>query len=98
MTAQVYRTLVERAVEALQAGHAVIADAVFGRAWQRAAIAEAARTAGVRFTGLWLEAPVDVMSAWVQARSDDASDATVAVLQGNRWLADALHCAQPLWE
>jgi aminoglycoside phosphotransferase family enzyme/predicted kinase len=80
VTAQVYRTLVERAVEALQAGHAVIADAVLGRAWQRTAIAEAARTAGVRFTGLWLEAPVDVMSARVQARSGDASDATVAVL------------------
>jgi aminoglycoside phosphotransferase family enzyme len=39
VTAQVYRTLVERAVEALQAGHAVIADAVFGRAWPRMAIA-----------------------------------------------------------
>lgn len=80
VTDKVYLTLAERTADTLHTGHSVIVDAVFGRSWQRRAIAEIARRAGVRFSGLWLEAPVDVMSARVQARSGDASDATVAVL------------------
>ena len=62
---------------ALAGGHAVVADAVFGRAEERDAIA----SCGVPFTGLWLDAPLDVLRARVEARRGDASDATVAVLE-----------------
>ena len=36
----------------------------------------------MKFVGLWLEAPLDILAARIAARSNDASDATVAVLQG----------------
>ncbi len=41
----------------------------------------AARAAGVSFTGVWLEAPVEVLEHRVAARRGDASDATLAVLR-----------------
>jgi predicted kinase len=81
VTEQVYRVLAERAADALRAGHSVIVDAVFDRPWQRTAIADAALGADIPFGGLWLQAPVDVMSARIRTRSCDASDATVEVLQ-----------------
>nr|WP_302474298.1 bifunctional aminoglycoside phosphotransferase/ATP-binding protein [Roseococcus sp. MDT2-1-1] len=62
---------------ALEGGHAVVADAVFGRAEERDAIA----ACGVSFMGFWLDAPLDVLRARVAARRGDASDATVAVLE-----------------
>ncbi len=40
-----------------------------------------AREAGVEFEGLWLEAAPDVLRARVAARTGDASDADVAVLE-----------------
>ena len=61
---------------ALDAGHAVIADAVFLREAERDALA----ALHPRFTGIWLEAPLDVLRARIAARRDDASDATVTVL------------------
>ncbi len=64
------------AAAALAAGHAVIADAVFLRAEERDAIT----ALHPRFTGIWLEAPLDVLRARIAARHDDASDATIAVL------------------
>jgi predicted kinase len=56
-TARVYRRIVERARAALQAGHSVIADAVFARPDERQAFEEVARQAGAAFTGIWLSAP-----------------------------------------
>jgi len=44
-------------------------------------IEAAARTAGVAFRGLWLEAPLADLEARVAARQRDASDATVAVVR-----------------
>jgi predicted kinase len=64
------------AAEALAGGHAVIADAVFQRAPERDALA--ALDPG--FTGLWLEAPLDILRARIAARRGDASDATPEVL------------------
>jgi aminoglycoside phosphotransferase family enzyme/predicted kinase len=61
-------------------GHAVIADAMFLRPAQRAAVEQAAVGAGVRFLGLWLTAPRDRLEARLASRTGDASDATVAVL------------------
>jgi len=66
------------AAAALRGGHAVIADAAFLRPAERAAIAAVA--GGVRFDGLWLEAPLDLLRARVEARRGDASDADAAVL------------------
>ncbi len=37
--------------------------------------------AGVPFRGFWLRAPIEVLRARVAARTGDASDATVAVLE-----------------
>jgi aminoglycoside phosphotransferase family enzyme/predicted kinase len=81
MTVRVYAALYAAAGEALAAGRPVIADAVFADPAERAAIAEVAARAGVAFTGLWLEAPPEVLEARIAARSGDASDATVAVLR-----------------
>jgi aminoglycoside phosphotransferase family enzyme/predicted kinase len=61
-------------------GHAVIADAMFLRPAQRAAVEQAAAGAGVPFLGLWLTAPRDRLEARLASRTGDASDATVAVL------------------
>jgi predicted kinase len=81
MTVRVYAALYDATAAALAAGLPVIADAVFADPAERAAIAEAAARAGVGFTGLWLEAPPEVLEARIAARSGDASDATVAVLR-----------------
>lgn len=77
---EVYRRLGESAMAALRQGHAVIADAVFDRADSRAAIKAIAAEAGVSFEGIWLEASPDKMRARLHTRTNDASDATPAVL------------------
>ena len=61
-------------------GHAVIADAMFLRPEQRAAVEQAAARANVPFLGLWLTAPRDRLEARLGSRTGDASDATVDVL------------------
>ncbi|HWU01793.1 MAG TPA: AAA family ATPase [Novosphingobium sp.] len=78
-SAQVYAALVERCGAVLAAGWPVVADAVFARPDERAAIADAAQ--GVRFDGLWLDAGGDVLTARVGARRGDASDADAAVVR-----------------
>jgi predicted kinase len=80
-SAAIYRELVAQAAIALRTGHSVIADAVFARSEERAAIAQAARQAGVRLDGLWLQAPADALKARVAARRGDASDATPLVVE-----------------
>lgn len=78
---RVFRTICARAALALEAGRSVIADAVYVSSAQRAALAAVAERAGVPFTGLWLEAPFEVMERRIAARPRDASDATVEVLR-----------------
>jgi uncharacterized protein len=77
----VYGLLSDLARTALRAGHSVVADAVFPEPGARAAIAELARSLGVPFTGLWLDAPFEVAAARIAKRQSDASDATVDVLK-----------------
>jgi hypothetical protein len=77
---RVYETLLAEAEEGLRAGQWVIADAVFARPGEREAIEAAASRAGVPFHGVWLEAPAEVMSARVETRTGDASDATAEVV------------------
>ena len=81
VTAEVYRELCERAAMAAEAGYAAVIDAVALREDERRAFAEVAATAGVPFTGLWLDAPAEAMRSRIAARQADASDASVAVLE-----------------
>ena len=78
---RVYEALGERAAAAGQAGHGVIADAVFGHAVDRMAIEQTAARASLPFVGLWLEAPEQVLVERVQRRRADASDADAAVIR-----------------
>ncbi|MCT2398442.1 AAA family ATPase [Novosphingobium mangrovi (ex Huang et al. 2023)] len=77
---EVYRKLTQDARGALAAGMNVIVDAVFADPAERAAIADVAASCGVPFTGLWLEAPPEVMRTRVDTRKADASDADSAVV------------------
>jgi predicted kinase len=77
----IYAKLLHRTHAALDAGRAVIVDAVYAKPEERAAIEAVARELGLPFTGLWLEAPEDVICGRVKARNDDASDATPEVVR-----------------
>jgi predicted kinase len=81
VTARVYGDLRTRAAVALAGGYSVVIDAVSLRAEERRAFAAAAEAAGVPFTGLWLEAPAELLEERVAARHGDASDATAAIVQ-----------------
>lgn len=80
-SARVYNTLLSQARTILTAGHSVVVDAVYSNPARRQAIEAVARDVGVRFTGLWLRAPEDILVDRVTERSGDASDATAAVVQ-----------------
>lgn len=82
----VYEVIRRRAGLALAAGHSAILDAVHARAGERDAAAGVARQIGAQkmgadFCGLWLEAPVAALVQRVEARRNDASDATAAVVR-----------------
>lgn len=79
-TRQVYRRLEERAGKVLEAGHAVVVDAVFARSEERHRVEAIARRTGAAFTGLWLTAASERLVERVSARRDDASDATPQVV------------------
>ncbi|MHA7063003.1 bifunctional aminoglycoside phosphotransferase/ATP-binding protein [Azospirillum argentinense] len=81
VTERVYAGLLERARTALAAGHAVVLDAVHARPEERAAAAALAAEAGVRFDGIWLDAPLDTRIARIAGRRGDASDATAEVAE-----------------
>lgn len=81
VTEKVFAALAEGAARVLAAGHSVVMDAVYGDPLQRAAIRDVAARAGVRFDGVWLEAPQDVLERRVEARRGDASDAGVEVVR-----------------
>nr|WP_245214866.1 bifunctional aminoglycoside phosphotransferase/ATP-binding protein [Pararoseomonas indoligenes] len=76
----VHEALFTEAEAALRGGHSVVVDAAFLDPVRRAGAEALARAAGVPFTGLWLEAPLDVLRARIVSRQGDASDATPAVL------------------
>ncbi len=77
----VYAALAHRARAGLDAGRAVIVDAVYAKPAERAAIEAVARDLGLPFHGLWLDCPEPVMAERIAARSGDASDATAEVLR-----------------
>ena len=80
-SARVYDALLDLTRRAAAAGQSVVVDAVFAREAERDEVAEAARDAGLRFDGVWLDAPADVLRSRVAGRTGDVSDADVAVLE-----------------
>ena len=74
--------MLKEAALALCGGASVVANAVYDRSRDRAAIGDVACKAGTGFTGIWLEAGADVLRQRVATRSKGASDATTEVLQG----------------
>jgi len=80
VTEQVYGTLYDQAKQVLRSGFAAIVDAVSALPAQRRALADLAERAGVPFDGLWLVAEADDLRRRITERRNNASDATVAVL------------------
>jgi predicted kinase len=80
ITREVYRGMLKDAEMAIAAGHSVILDAVFARPEQRDSVAELAANLDVPFDGFWLEADAETLRHRVETRKNNASDATVAVL------------------
>lgn len=81
VTERVYNSLREQVAATLAAGYTTIADATFLSESERESMAALAKRAGVPFLGFWLEAPVEVLEARLNAREHDASDADIAVLR-----------------
>jgi aminoglycoside phosphotransferase family enzyme/predicted kinase len=79
-TARIYQRLRDLAATALDAGQSVIIDAVHLRLEERAAVAQVASRSKAHFTGLWLEAPVEMAMERVARRKMDASDATAGIV------------------
>ena len=79
-SARAYDALCRKAAMGLAAGYTVIIDAVALRAEERGSFAEVARAAGVRFSGLWLEARPEAMADRIRERVRDASDASPEIL------------------
>jgi aminoglycoside phosphotransferase family enzyme/predicted kinase len=73
---RIYEVLLSKARQALEAGQAVIVDAVYAGEDERRAIEAASAELHVPFRGLWLTADADTLLARVKERSQDASDAT----------------------
>ena len=89
VSARVFETIARRAARLLAAGRAVVADGVYGKEEQRAAIEAAARQAGARFDGFWLMAPEAVLLERVEARRGDASDADRRIVLAQRRMDEA---------
>ena len=81
MTRRVYDSITQDATKVVLAGHTAVVDAVFARPCDRNVIESAARTAGVPFVGVWLDAPERVLVHRLYHREADASDADAAVIR-----------------
>jgi uncharacterized protein len=81
ITAQIYETLMQRAVRVLSQGHSVVVDAVFAHEAERAAIRDAARKLNIRFVGLFLVTDLATRMSRVGRRKRDASDATPEIAE-----------------
>lgn len=78
---KVYATQAKEAAAIVASGHVVVTEAVFDREEDRERIANCARKAGVSFTGIWLEAPTNILLERIGARRNDVSDATADVVE-----------------
>ncbi|WP_311276048.1 AAA family ATPase [Methylobacterium sp. WCS2018Hpa-22] len=77
---RVYATLRQEVGKVLETGHCAIADAVFDRPRERTAMEAVASEMGRPFQGVWLQAPMVTLTARIERRRLDPSDATVDVL------------------
>jgi predicted kinase len=94
-SAEVYAIILRKARLALAAEQSVIADAVYAAPEERSAIEALAAELGVPFRGLWLTAASETLLARVDARRNDASDATSEVVRRQlTWQVGAL---SPAW-
>ena len=80
VSAKVYEEMSTQAARGARVGWPVIVDAVFDRAEDRAEIERVAHASSVAFQGVWLDLDFDRRAARVDARVNDASDATRDVL------------------
>jgi aminoglycoside phosphotransferase family enzyme/predicted kinase len=85
-TETTYMRLFEEARACLRAGRSVVLDASFLEPSRRAAAEALAKSEGVAFKGWWAEAPADALRERVAARTGDASDADLAVVERQRSL------------
>jgi len=76
---RVYEILSQETGRVLSQGHSAIADAVFARASERAAIQDVARRSHIRFIGLFLVADLETRQKRILQRARDASDATIEI-------------------
>lgn len=81
VTERVYAELYQRAAVVLGTGQGVVVDAVSARPDERRRIEAVAAEAGVRFDGIWMEAPLPERVERVTNRRNDASDATADVVE-----------------
>ncbi|SEH29820.1 AAA family ATPase [Magnetospirillum fulvum] len=81
VTDRTYRAVEETCARLLAAGLPVIADAVFAKPEQRAAIEAVAKAAALPFAGFWLEVAPEIAAARIVDRRPDVSDATPEVLK-----------------
>lgn len=81
MTRRTYQQLYDQAQEVLAAGFSVVVDAAFLMRHQRDAFAVLAREQGVKFHILHCQSTSEELQRRIRTRTDDPSDATVAVLQ-----------------
>jgi aminoglycoside phosphotransferase family enzyme/predicted kinase len=79
-TDAVYAVLYRKAETVLRAGLAVIVDAVHQQEGERLAVAAVAERLGLRFDGIWLDAPAPTLAGRVADRHGDASDADQRVV------------------
>lgn len=77
----VYAALTARVVETLRGGWPVIVDGVFDFPQTRHRVERIAAELGVPFTGIWLQAPREVLLTRVRSRTGDASDAGPQVVE-----------------
>ena len=88
VTRAVYQRVMDKARIALRAGQAVLIDATFATAAERAAAAGVASEVRVGFAGLFLDAPLATRLERIGLRQRDASDADADVAR--RQTAEAL--------
>jgi len=79
--ARVYDKMRREAADVLAAGRSVILDATFLDEAERGRVESLARNAGVQFAGVWLQSDPELLRQRVAARTGDASDADLAVLE-----------------
>jgi uncharacterized protein len=81
MTAKTYDRLLNLGLLLAGQGHTVILDAKYDRTALREPVIAKAKAAGIPVTIVHCDAPIEVLTTRVAARTGDIADADVAVLQ-----------------